>query len=111
MPYILELLNYIIYITSHDVSEPLHIHIISRENYSIPSLASKLRIGVNGETKIAKQTSDISTKDLKEIQELILHDPSVFNSIKSKWCEFFNITKEQIEFYKNVNKKSHGMRR
>ena len=111
MPYILELLNYIIYITSHDINEPLHIHIVSRKNYGIASLASKLWIGVNGETKIAKQTSDISNKDLKEIQNLILHDSNVFNSIKTKWCDFFNITESQIEFFQNVNKKSHGMKK
>lgn len=111
MPDIAELLGYIIYITSHDQNEPLHVHVISPEYFGIKAVASKIWIGKNGSTKIATKGSDISDSKLRKIAQIIKNDPEIFSLIKQAWCSLFQISEQEIEFYRNVNEQTQGLKR
>lgn len=105
MPTILELLRYIIYITSHDYGEPLHVHAIPNTLYgksNMEKMASKIWIGENGATKIAKYGTAADKVIIDNIAMIIYNDKDVFNKIKNRWCELFQITEDGIEFYNDV---------
>lgn len=96
------LLGYIIYITSHDCDEPLHVHVIASEHFGSEKMASKIWIGQNGTSKIAKVGGDISNSKLRKIAKMIERDRDLFNKIKDTWCSLFCIEESQIDFYKNT---------
>ena len=112
MPELYFLFGYIIYVTSMDQNEPFHVHVAKRgkiKGNKVPS--AKIWIGRCGEVKLAHNNGHIPTRVLNQILLSIKESKQVYNSIVKAYCNFFNIKPDQIDYYRNIEEHSHGMRR
>lgn len=98
-----EILGYILYITSHDCEEPFHIHLKASKDYKNKNLSSsKLWIGETFDTEIANNNANIPIRTLTKIQTIIKSDKTIQDAIKDLWCSLFDLTNDEIDYYKNI---------
>lgn len=83
--------GYIIYFWSNEFNEPIHVH-ASKGKPSGNS--TKIWLTKSGGCIVANNKSNIPTKELKKIQELILDN---YFLILSRWKEYFK--NQELKFY------------
>lgn len=79
------------YFWSNEYNEPIHVH-VSKGKPSGDS--TKIWLTKSGGCIVANNKSNIPTKELKKIQELILDN---YFLILSKWKEYFK--NQEVSFY------------
>lgn len=102
MPEILRLLSCILYFTSSDQGEPLHIHIVPikyRDNRKEHD--EKLWIKEDGDSEISNYKGNIKESTLNNIRQIIKNDKNLFQQIVKEWCVFFD--EKTPNFYKGKN--------
>ena len=114
MPSIVIIFSYLIYITSFDNGEPFHCHVVSLQYKNSPSRedhSAKIWLGKFGEATLASNKGRINTKELNEIIAVIRKQYSIYEKILKTWCRFFGVTPKDVNYYRNIEEHSHGMRR
>ena len=103
MPYLYQLLQYIIYFTSFDQGEPFHVHVTKREYYrkGDTSHSEKILLGKFGQAQLATSGKNIKGSDLNDILLFLKTNDLIYKKAVETWCQLFNTTPDKINFYRN----------
>lgn len=110
MPYLYQFLQYIIYFTAFDQGEPFHVHVISCDYYrqGDTSHSEKIWLGKFGQAQLASSGKNIKKSDLKDILTFLKTNELIYKEAVDKWCEMFQITPEQIDYFRNFSNGGGG---